>query len=193
MPDNPKINLGAPTFQDKFNNSANWPIYDDEHVKMTIQDGALEMTALKAGKWESWMVTWHSAKDFYLEADVKTGECQGRDRYGVMARAAANASQGYFFGFTCDGKYSLRIWDGKHFTSLIDWTSNPNIHAGNNQENRLGLKMNGSQISMYANGTLLKEMQNDEFEQGTFGVFIGAAETDDFTIQFLEIAYWELP
>jgi hypothetical protein len=36
-------------------------------------------------------------------------------------------------------------------------------------------------------------LEDDTFHQGAFGLFIGAVNTAGFTVQFDNMAYWELP
>jgi hypothetical protein len=159
---------------------------------MRLTDGKLEMIALNADKWDSWMLSWPDIRDFYLEVTARPGECNGLDRYGLLARAP-DASQGYLFGFSCDGQYSLRIWDGKKFSVLVDWTPSEFIIKGSNQTNRLGFMAEGDRLALYANGNLLSEVQDDTYEQGAFGVFVGAVNTDDFKLEISQVAYWDIP
>ena len=188
----PRQRLGDPTWQDTFSNSNNWPLYEDEHVSMNIQDGRLEMNAFNADKWESWMISRPDIENFYLEASAQPDTCSELDRYGLIARAP-QGNQGYLFGFSCDGRYALRKWDGREFTVLIDWTASEFILTGAGQTNRLGLMAQGSTLSLYANGYLLAETTDDSYDRGSFGPFVGSANTPNFRVNFTEFAYWDLP
>lgn len=130
-----------------------------------------------------------------MEMTVKTGDCKTTDRYGLILRVPdlTQANQGYLYGFTCDGRYALRKWDGKTMTSLIAWTSSSAILSGPNQTNRLGIMAVGNRFILYANGTLLKEANDSSYTEGGFGVFIGANQTENFTVTIDQIAYWENP
>jgi hypothetical protein len=188
----PRQELGRPDWQDRFATKKNWALYNDEHVEMEIKRNSLRMTALLADKWDSWMISVPTLKNFYLEAIALPGECSGLDRYGLFSRAP-DPNQGYLFGFSCDGKYSLRKWDGEQFTTLVDWTANSAILPGADQTNRLGIKAQGDQIALYSNGILLTEIVDDTYDHGAFGLFVGAVTTPGFTVSFSEVAYWELP
>ncbi len=141
------------------------------------------------------MLSWPVVSDSYLEMTATTKSCSGLDRYGLVARSVRNDEgyAGYLYGVSCDGKYSLRIWDGESFTKLIDWTESEHINAGSNETNRIGVIMEGENISLYANGNLIRELRDDTFDEGKFGVFVGSANTEDFTVLVNEVAYWELP
>jgi len=189
---NPATLLGAPDWKEVFANGANWPIYNDDHVEMSLKNGALEMTALYNDKWESWMLTSAELENFYLELKATPGKCAGYDRYGLLARAP-NAAQAYLFGFTCDGRYSLRIWNGQNFVMLIPWTKSDAILKGPDQENVLGIWAEGSLLRLYANGKYLAEIEDETFSLGAFGVSIAAFNTPGFTTRYTEMSYWELP
>lgn len=193
----PEASLGEADWSDTFQSGNNWPLYNDEHVEMHVGNNLLSMIALKADSrnpYDAWMLSWPQLNDFYLEATITPGQCKGVDRYGILARAPGfNPVTGYVFGFSCDGKYSFRIWDGSNYINLITWTSDGNIKQGADQTNVLGLRAEGSQISLYANGSLLTEIEDQTFSAGYFGLFVGAALTNSFTIQVSKVSYWALP
>ncbi len=189
---NPGASLGEADWQDSFVTAANWPIYSDQHVEMRIKDGSLEVESLYNDKWESWMLTSADLTNFYLELQAVPGQCAGYDRYGLLARAPS-ATQGYLFGFTCDGRYSVRIWNGQSFLMVIPWTTSEHILKGPDQTNVLGFWAEGNLLRVYANGKFLAEVQDDTLSSGSFGIFSAAFNTPGFTTQFKEMTYWELP
>jgi len=191
----PKAGLGTPTFRDTFESAANWPVYEDDHVKFAITDGDLKMTAFNADHWNGWMLTYNQSQDSYIELTATSGTCSGLDQFGIVARSSGTSLGyvGYFFGITCDGRYSLRTWDGEKYTRLVDWTASADILSGSDKTNRLGLKLDGTRIGVYVNGKLLKEVVNDAYSGGIYGVFVGASSTANFTVTATEFAAWDLP
>ncbi len=77
----------------------------------------------------------------YIEATIRTRECQSSDHYGLIFRVPEEGSvnSGYLLGFTCDGRYWLRAWDGEKMETLISLTSASAIQAGSNKTNRIGV------------------------------------------------------
>lgn len=187
--DDPRYILGEPDWQEPFDNAANWPIYSDENVEMEVVDGNLSMTATNANQYEAWMLTQDWVSDIYLEAEVTTGACRGMDRYGVLLRAQS-ASQGYLFGFTCDGKFSIRNWNGQTFLLLTQWKPSEHIRKGADQTNLIGVRVEGDQLSLYANGKLLVEITDTTYSSGAFGPFVSAYSTPGFNVKFSDISYW---
>ncbi|MGE5225009.1 MAG: hypothetical protein ACM3PY_21450 [Omnitrophica WOR_2 bacterium] len=193
VPTDPKLSLGTPTFSDTFQNGDNWSLSKDQHSDMYVKNDRLVMVAFKPDQFDSWALTWPKTVNFYIEMTASPETCGGLDRYGLMLRANRDANKGYLLGFSCDGKYSFRMWNGKKYTKLVDWTSSSLIVKGANQTNRLGIKAVGNKFSLYANGQLLKTITDNTYSTGFFGVFIAAANTANFTALVKEVDYWELP
>ncbi len=201
--DDPRSRQGAATSVDPMNNPTHWvwPTGENEFTSIEFSDGTLNLTSLKETL--GWRLANPAGEPFtnlYLEAVIKTGNCSSDDQYGLIVRVPdpKDANQGYLFGFTCDGRYSLRMWDGTDgvkgkMTRLIDWTQSKAIYAGPNQINRMGILMRGGRLAIYANGTLLGEATNESFPDGYFGLFIGSPQTPNFNIHVDEMSYWENP
>jgi hypothetical protein len=121
-------------------------------------------------------------------------DCSGSDIYGLVFRAES-VSSGYFFGVTCDGRYSLSARDFEDGTNipLIQLTSNQAVQSGATSTNRLSVRAEGERIALYANGTLLGEVTDPSFEEGYFGAFVAANQTAGFTVHMDEISLWNLP
>jgi hypothetical protein len=191
--DDPRLGLGEPAFEDLFNDTQNWPIYSDEHVKIIIENGNMAMTARKPDFFNSWVLTWAKPANFYLEASVTMGACGGRDRYGLIFRVPeVSVDEGYLFAFSCEGKYSIWYWDGEKEMDLVDWLPNDKILAGEGKTNRIGVRANGNQFALYANGSLITTLTDARLSEGYFGAFVGSAQTENFSALFNEIAYWEI-
>lgn len=189
----PVSKLGTPSWKENFKNENNWSVGEDKFTSIQIANNQMKMTALS--NLDGWRITWPTLKDFYMETTFLSGTCSGSDHYGIIARIPdkQKADQGYLFGFSCDGKYSIRKWDGKSMTNLVPWTANPAILSGPNQTNRMGILAVGGRLAIYANGTLLKDVQDTSYSEGVFGVFVGSSQSTNFSIYLNQIQYWENP
>lgn len=186
--------LGDPAYRDTFENSGLWGLddpYDDGHTRVEIRNNRLVLTSLKAESWMGWRTTYPKPGNAYIEATVTGGECSGGDQYGLVFRSTDNGSD--FFTVTCDGRFSLTHFDGSTFSRLLDWQSSGAILTGSNQTNRIGVWLDGNQIRLYANGSLLAETSDDQLAaEGNFGLLIAAVKTANFSIEVSEIAYWNI-
>lgn len=194
--EDPRTILGAPTWQDKFDDDRNWTLFDDVCFKSEIDGGKYIMTSKNAPSATCWEVTWPRIQNFYLETtSITTEDCEGTDRFGIIFRAP-DPSQGYLFGLTCDGNYGMARWDPEEnqWDYFVEFTPSEHINAGPNQTNRLGVKADDDRFGLYINGILVTEVTDDTFpDEGLIGYFIGATETEDFQVTYDELVYWDMP
>jgi hypothetical protein len=189
----PRTALGQPTWRDPFDSGNGWNVGEDSFTRVEVEDGKFVLTGRTTA--DGWRLTWPEVKDVYLEATIRTGTCQSTDEYGLMFRVPDihDPNEGYLFGFTCDGRYFLRTWDGEDMVTLTSLTTAAAIQAGTDKSNRIGVWAEGNDFRLYANGTLLAEIEDTTFpDTGGFGFFIGARQTDNFTVEADEIAYWDI-
>lgn len=190
----PKNSLGEPTWHDTLDSSKTFYLYDNGNTKITQENGAVNLTGVTANGWIGWTLTYsHPVQNGYLEMTFTPQTCSGGDLYGIVFRTP-DADAGYFYGVTCDGKFNLSARDLKTDTnqSLIPATSNAAIQTGSNQTNRLGIRLNGNQIGLYANGVLLQEISDANFpNEGNFGAFVAANATTGFTVHLDEVSLWK--
>ncbi|MBC8496804.1 MAG: hypothetical protein H8D37_04010, partial [Chloroflexi bacterium] len=155
-------------------------------------NGNLVLTAKNTDIFEIWSLSYPFLTDFYIEYTVTTGqECRSKDRYGMVVRAP-DPDAGYLFGVSCDGAFRLRSWDSEEFTTLQDWTESEFINTGPGIFNRLGFKAEGQKLSIYVNGSLLAEVEDDKLAEGKFGAFIKGESTPGFRVTITEVLYWDL-
>jgi len=181
-----------PDWMADFSLDSDWFTFDGENASILMRGGNLVLTAKSTDIIEIWSLSYPFLTDFYLEYIVLTGqECQGVDRYGMVLRAP-DPDEGYIFGVSCDGAFRLRSWDGEEFTLLQDWTESDFINTGPGALNRLGFKAEGQKLSLYMNGGLLAEVENNTHAEGKFGAFIKGENTEDFRVTITEVVYWDL-
>lgn len=189
----PALTLGDPDWVDDMQNGDNWPTGFNDYTSIKFESGYLKLTA--ETNLDGWRLSWPYLKDFYLEASMQTPTCEASDHYGVMFRvpAKSNANQGYLFGITCDGRYSLRRWDGQTMYFPINWTASEAINTEENAVNKLGIMASGSELGLYINGQKIKEITDNAYLEGSFGIFVGSENNDDFTVWVEQVRYWETP
>ncbi|MCH7586609.1 MAG: hypothetical protein IIC78_01030 [Chloroflexi bacterium] len=189
---------GNPTWKEAFTTSDNWfrggTKFEDEYTKFEILNGKMAMIAFNPDFREGWVLSWPKPENFYLEGRFKTVDCSGGDRFGLFLRAenVSENPRGYLFGIRCDGRYSLRIFDGK-FSELIDWTPNDKIEVGSGKSHLLGIWANGNLLRLYIDRQQVAEFEDNTFKSGPFGVFIGSAQTSNMSVEVDELSYWNIP
>ncbi len=198
----PRLRQGNPAFTDMMDDSANWPAGVDPagFTSVTFENGSMVLTGLKTKS--GWRISTYGAtlQDFYIEMRVTPRECAKEDRYGIFYRVPnkSKPEQGYWFGLTCDGRFAVQKWDAQDgaegtVTNLIYWTKNAAINAGPNATNRMGIMAIGSRMIVFVNGVQVGETSNKTWLSGAFGVFVGARDTKNFTIEVDQIDVWTNP
>ncbi|MHC1781512.1 MAG: hypothetical protein AB9891_01900 [Anaerolineaceae bacterium] len=193
----PAYKLGTPSWDDPMDISANWPVEGNEYTSVSFKDGFMQFSGLK--KDNGWRLSVNDIENFYMEMTVRSAQCTGTDRYGLMIRVPDRkaADRGYWFQINCKGQYAFQKWDGSEdpgkVTGLIGWTTNAAINAGSLATNRLGVMAIGDTYTLYANGIKLATAEDDSWLKGGFGVVIGAKETNNMTVYVDQIRYWLNP
>lgn len=190
--------LGNPVWQDSLDNCSSFGLctpYEDDYSRVSVSSGSMIMTSKTSGGFRIWRLTYPRPKNMYLEGTFKTQNCSGADLYGLVFRAKDYTSgEGYYLGFTCDGRVGLSRWDAGGVSSVFSLTTSDAIHAGANQTNRIGVLVNGDTFRVYANGKFIQEINDTSIgAEGHVGAYISAQSTLGFTVELTEIAYWNLP
>jgi uncharacterized protein YraI len=189
----PAVFLGEPDGVDTFDNADNWTLFDNQCFKSEITDGKYIMTAKGLPGIVCWEVSWPLIKDFYNEITIDMPEqCQPDDRFGLLFRAPDNL-RGYLYGLTCDGRYTLTMWDGETTTVLLEPTASELITTGPEAVNRIGVVAYGSSYYLYANGVFLAEAQDATFlQEGMLGLYVRTSTELPFTVAYDDLGVWVL-
>jgi hypothetical protein len=196
--DDPKNDLGAPTWTDDLSTGNYWNLNLDnksfDGTTFSMGSGKLTATSTVIGEGNIYWLTYLTFQDAYLEATFDVGKCANDDQYGLVFRAPDYESRfAYYFHVTCDGHYDIRRWSSSGSTMLLGMPSSEKINTGSDQTNTLGVWVNGSIIRLYVNDFLIEELNDSSLSNtGHFGLFINARQTSGFTVNMDEISYWTL-
>ena len=199
--DDPAIYLGDADWIDEMETAEYWSTGSGELTSAAFENGTLKLTALsETNGWR--LASTPRLGNAYIEADVKMGACRETDGYGFIFRVPENTdyNKGYLFGITCDGRYSLRKWDGlagegglmlwlKYYT-ISEW-----INEGANQSNRIGVMALDNRIILYVNGEKVDEVIDDDnaYAEGFFGLYVNRDKTENLAIVVDKVSYWTDP
>lgn len=196
---------GKPKYQNKmqFANLTEWAqpetkeLPNNDNIRLQFKDGRLYVTG-KQPDFSTWWFSYHSLGDAYIEMTFDNQDCSGEDAYGIIFRGPphqAGESYGYVVSFTCNGKiWAFRLdgidpWEAE---TLIDEEKNSAINSGSNEQNVMGVRAEGDQFVIFANGSQVAKVQDDQFRQGRVGVFVRPAGTGTYTYRVMDFAYWLL-
>jgi hypothetical protein len=201
----PYTAYGKPKYQNRmeFPNLWEWKqpesdsLPNNNRIRLRFEDGELYVTGKRLG-FSTWWFSGHTLSDAFIEMTFDTLDCSGEDAYGIIFRGPpheAGESYGYVVSFTCNGKlwvYRLDGIDPFEAETLIDEEETSAINSGPDEENVIGVRAEGNQFVIFANGTQVAEVEDDEFEKGRVGVFVRAARPNAYTYKVANFAYWIL-
>jgi len=194
---------GDPTMVDPMNSSTigNWKsggrLPDSEYIQISTKNDKVFVTGKKPG-FSTWFFSWPTLYDFYQELTVRSGECVGKDEYGLIIRGPAHGagvSYGYIIAFSCDGHYRVTRLDSADpfkTTDLVPQRESDHIKTGPDKKNVIGVKADGKKLTVFANGYQIAEVTDNAFLHGRYGLFVQAVDTVYYTYRPVQIAYWVL-
>jgi len=196
IPTESLIPSGDPTWKDVFVNGTSFGIsregYDDGNTKIDIQDESLTLVSINASGWRGWRLASHKPTNYFLKAQFKIETCSGSDQYGIITQSPDYENgYGYYFGLTCDGRYSIQKWNENGLSNLDGWSTSSEILTGDIKVNTVSILKNGENYKFFVNNVLVSQVNDDYFKNpGFFGPFIAGISTPNFTVRLQEIAYW---
>lgn len=195
-PDDPRsgLNLSSPDYSDDFSVPGTWYQYSLEDAIFRWEDGRLRAVDNKADGIIWWSAGDLQLDDLYAEIEIEVGDCTGRDGYGMAVRVGGvNFDRGYTYEVSCDGQYRVRKFISESAPRvLLDWTAAPGILQGSGALNRIGVLAVEDELHFFANGSLLNDQPvvEDEYSDGTIGLFASAVQTSGLTVYFDDFHLW---
>ncbi|MDO9547062.1 MAG: hypothetical protein Q7J07_10000 [Pelolinea sp.] len=197
--DDPGIYLGDAAWSDDMETAEYWPTGTDQYSSAAYENGKLKITALS--EINGWRIASTPVLgNAYIEADVKMGACAETDGFGFIFRVPENTgyNRGYLFGVTCDGRYSIRKWDGLsgengtmvwlQYYKVSEW-----INKGKDQTNRIGVMTLDGRLLLFVNGEKVDEVSDETYAEGFFGLYINRDRTENLNILVDKVSYWTDP
>jgi pSer/pThr/pTyr-binding forkhead associated (FHA) protein len=136
----------------------------------------------------AWGLANRDVADFRLEVDAAQEAGPNNNGYGVLFRFK-DRDNFYRFDISGDGFFLLSKFYEGEWVTLIPWTASSSINVGQ-AANRLAVEAIGPQVRVYANDTLLAEVQDDTLTNGNFGFFASTFSDPNLTISFDDIKLW---
>jgi uncharacterized protein YceK len=197
--DDPAVYLGEPAWVDEMDKPEYWPVGSDNFTSASFEDGAMKFTALS--ETNGWRIaSTGELANFYVETTVKMGACKDTDGFGFIFRVPKDAgyNRGYLYGITCDGRYSLRLWDGASGENgQMEWLQyykeSELISSGKDETNRIGVMAVDDRLVLFVNGEKIDEIVDERYNSGYFGLYINRDKTENLTVYVDTVQYWTDP
>jgi hypothetical protein len=129
--------------------------------------------------------------DFLIEVDAAHVAGPIDAEFGLLFHFQ-DGDNFYLYAANVDGAYSLWKKEDGQWTSLVDWTEDANINAGEGADNRLGLLVEGPQITLLVNDQVLTQVEEQAGFTGAVGLLAGSFDEPGVEIAFDNFDLWLL-
>lgn len=165
--------------------TASWELESDETGSTTIVPEQLLIEIMAPNLVQYATLEELAVEDFHLEVDGRILSGSPQSSYGVLFRMQG-PQQFYRFEITGDGLYSLERHDGDGTRMLFfgDWRESQAINQGLNVNNRVGVRAQGSDISLFVNGNMLDEVSDETYATGFIGLDAGTFDVAPLQVAF---------
>ena len=185
---------GSAAVSDNFSrNTGQWTVDTGGDAARTIGRGRLTITVPEPElfRWST-LDSAGTFKDFYAEVDA-THEAGPTDAMmGVIFRYA-DVDNFYAFLVSADGWYSLLKYVDGEVSRPIDWTQSDVLETGEGAENTLGVLANARELTIYANGEELDQVQDRSLADGQVALVAGTNNDGDLQVSFDNFSLWNKP
>lgn len=132
----------------------------------------------KAASGFVWWVTPESeaVTDFSLSASIKQTSQPGLGESGLVFRQSSDEDY-YLFEVNGSNQYALYLHSANGWETLIDWTPNPAISAGN--PNRLEVIARGAYFTFSINDSFVADYIDKRLSKGAVGLLVGLSNPDE--------------
>ena len=186
-----EIRSANPTYRDDFNNDESWETESTDEIEVFFADDALHIRMIPEGR-IGWSTTEQELADFFLEFDVAHVEGPDDAEAGVMFRRVDDLNY-LLYAINPAGSYRLDRRVGGEWETLVGWTQSNVLQTGRDAINRLGVLAEGDQITLFANDSLLTEVEDDTFIKGGLALTVGTFGEGDAEAVFDNLAIWTMP
>ena len=152
--------------QDDFSDpSSGWEVGDYQEGSVGYKDGSYFVISTTNGS-TMWGVANRSFTDTSVEVDATqiSAASNNNNAYGVGCRIQSN-DDGYYLRVSGDGYYSISKTTSGSFTYVVDWTESSVVNQGN-ATNHLKAVCQGSQLTLYVNGTQVATGTDSTYTSG---------------------------
>ncbi len=179
------LNLSDPLINNTQGN--NWREYQDSLSACEFTEGSYHATETK----NTYFADCFSIPDFgnfavQVQMQIIQGDCGG-----IMFRADPTLTRFYYLRFCQDGSYTLYLYvDNLNADATILASGNSlAINTGLSALNTIAAIANGSQISLYANKTLIATASDSTYVDGHIG-FAAQSEGNATEVAFSNMLVW---
>ncbi len=172
----------TPIYEDDFDDpGSGWPSSDTDNFTTGYVDGEYSIL-VKNPNWLIWSAISQKLTDLILEVDGRSANAVAGG-YGLLFGVSDDGTRYYAFRVDNSGRYRLTKRENGAWQQLRDWTDHAAIQPYP-ATNHLHLIHQGSEISLFVNGTLLEVISGETAQLGRVGLLASAFGDPDAESRF---------
>ena len=176
------LGAAAPLTDDFSDPASGWGAASHETYVRGYQQGRY-LIQIDVPRWFVWTTAGRDYEDVTVEVTIRSDEARD-NHYGVLCRYAQGAA--YYFAISADGYYGIFHWQegtGLQPLSGRAMLRSPLIRT-DGIENRLLAVCEGAQLSLYANGELIAQVEDASLKHGDVGMAAGTLDQGSTIVWF---------
>lgn len=181
-------------YSDDFSSEGEWGTDSSEISDKLVEDGRFLIRVKQSG-YLSWSVPGQSLEAVRVEATIRNDGLP-EAAFGVLCNFQDNDNF-YMGGITGDGYYAVIRKAAGEYTVLTDATNNqwqPSDDLPLDAESyQVALECFDGLLRLYANGTLITEVQDYEFNSGDIGLFAQTFDNSPAEVRFDDLRVTRAP
>lgn len=184
--------FGQIIFNDSLTEAGEWSTVQNTTGSVAVSKGDLTIAIQEPGGYLYSVRQSPDLKDFYVEVTASANLCRGLDEYGLLLRYNQKTEEFYRFSLTCNGQTRLDKYTGGRASSPQDLMFHGAVPPGAPSSSRLAVWARGKELNFYANGAHLFTVSDPTLSSGSLGVFARSNGENSVTINFSDIAVYEV-
>jgi len=185
----PPAPAGRLVFSDDFSDDTDWYVSqgDDFGFEFVEESYRIYVNLLNA---PIWSLRDQNYSDVSMEVDVERVAGPENGLFGLMCRHVDEDNY-YALLVGSDGGFAIGKMDNGEFEYLEEGQDQAGIIRRGEESNRVRAGCIGETLSLYANGQLLLEVQDDDFDDGGIGLIAKTRLIEGLDVLFDNLAVYE--
>lgn len=173
---------------------ADWPATIDQNVEYSHVNRTYQIEV----KRDNWLAfAFHDELDeqtlpnFFSEVEIVHRNITDQIEAGLAFHYQDDENY-YLYAISEDGLYRLWQMVEGEWRSLLDWRTSEHLIVGESTRNRLGLLVQGDQITLLLNSHPVEQVTSASPVFGSVGLMAGSFDDANVTVAFDNFAFWPL-
>jgi hypothetical protein len=184
----PTVNPVEAIFEDNFEGNTSWHTEQNDSFRFEYQDNGYAMR-VDISNAPVWSVRGKEYDDVRLEVDAARIDGPNLGYFGLTCRHQDGENY-YALLVSSDGSYGIAKVKNGEFEFLQEGSDQSGVIQGDEKVNRVRADCLGDTLTLFANGTKLLEVQDNDFDSGDVGLVVKTTLQEGLEVLFDNFAIY---